>query len=546
MKKKKISICKGSHEIPLIKKTISSILHESAKVCPNQKAIISHIEDKTYTYKELNSEVNLACRALINLGAKKDDRISIWSTNRTEWLITNYAAMRLGLIVVTINPAFRTSEVKYVLENSESTFLFMAENFRTFSYLDSISSIKDNLIKLKSVVVFGNKVGPYLSWDSFMKLGFKIDKNIVSVIEEKIAFDQPCHIQYTSGTTGKPKGALLTNYNLINNGYFVGLNQNFSINDKICLPVPFFHCFGSVLGAFAALSHGSCIVLPSESFDPKICMEVIQKYKCTALYGVPMMFISILSLPNLLNYNFKSLRTGAIGASPCPKEVMKKIINILNIKEITIVYGMTETSPISFQTNIGDDVDLQVSTVGNINPHIEAKVIDSNKNFILDRGKPGELCIKGYSVMKEYWKNKTETKKAIDKDGWMRTGDLVLMRDDGYLEIVGRIKDTIIKGGENIYPREVEEFLIKIEQIEQAYVFGVPDKTYGEIVGCWVKLEKNKFISENQIKNKCKNKIASFKIPSFFRIVDEFPMTASGKVQKFKMSEKEIALKINK
>ena len=544
MKMNNLSTVIGDHNSPLIKKTISRVLHETSKKFPNKPAIISCIENKTYNYTELNSEVNIACKSLLELGANKNDRLALLSTNRTEWLIIHYAAIRIGLIVVTINPALRSSEIEFILNDSGSKFLFMPKKFRSFSYTESIKSILNNLILLEHVIIFERNSEFNLDWQSFLELGKMYNKDDVSLKEDQIEFDHPCHIQYTSGTTGKPKGALLTNHNLINNGYFVGKNQNFSENDTICLPVPLFHCFGSVLGAFAALFHGSCIVLPSETFDAKICMQTIEKYKCTALYGVPMMFISIFSLPRLTDYNFSSLRTGAIGGAPCPKEIMKKIINILNIKDITIVYGMTETSPISFQTNIGDNIDVQVSTVGNVNQHIEAKVVDPKNKKILNKGMSGELCIRGYSVMREYWNNISETKKAIDDDGWMYTGDLVLMRDNGYLEIVGRIKDTIIRGGENIYPREVEEFLIKINEIEEAYVFGVPDKSYGEIVGCWVKLKENQKISPEDIQNKCKNQIATYKIPSFVRLVNNFPVTASGKIQKFKMSEKELALKL--
>ena len=534
------SIVSGLSEAPLLDITIGTALRRTAADFPDNPAITSLFEGRRLTYRELDAEVDRMARALLALGARKGDRLAIWSPNRSDWPILHHAAARVGLIVVTVNPAFRAEEMAYVISDSGARFLFASPSFRTYSYEDAIDSVRPRLPALEHVVLFGTGEGE-TGWENFLSQAGQIGQDAVQAAESAVTSSDPCNIQYTSGTTGRPKGALLTHRNLLNNGHFVGERQRFGPQDTICLPVPFFHCFGIGLGALAALTHASAIVLPGESFDPVACLEAIVSEGCTAFYGVPMMYMALLDHPKFADYDLSSLRTGCMGGAPCPIETMRRAVERMHMGEITVVYGMTETSPISFQSLPDDSNDTRVSTVGCIHPHLEAKVTDPANGNTVARGERGELCVRGYSVMRGYWNKEEETARAVDAEGWMHSGDMAVMRPDGYVQIVGRIKDTIIRGGENVYPREVEEFLLTLAGVGEAYVFAVPDEKYGEAVACWIKPATGATINAEEIRTACKGQIATYKIPAMIRIVSEFPATASGKVQRFRMREMELS-----
>ncbi|NTC82588.1 AMP-binding protein [Agrobacterium tumefaciens] len=538
-----MAIVKGSTEPPLLPYTIGGMLRKIGVVHGGNQAIISVPQNKSLTYAELDAEADRVAASLLSLGVRSGDRVAIWSPNCCEWLVAHYGAARVGAVVVTVNPALRNDEVRHVLQDAGVSVLFMAGRFRAFSFIDALAAIRDTLSQLKHVIMLNSASGPGLrSWDEFLCLGQELDMSRLTDVESSVSIDDPCSLQYTSGTTGKPKGALLTHRGLLNNGYFVGERQHLSPEDKICLPVPFFHCFGLVLGALGALSHASALVLPGEGFDVVECLTAIEQARCTAFYGVPMMFISILTHPEFDAYDVSTLRTGCMGGASCPLTTMKDAVHRMNMREVTIAYGMTETSPISFQSVCSDDDEIRVSTVGSIHPHLEAKVVDPATGVILNMGQAGELCIRGYSVMKGYWRNEASTAEAIDADGWMRTGDLGVLDENGYLKIVGRLKDMIIRGGENIYPREVEEFLLTLPAVAEAYVFGVPDDRYGEEVCAWIKLREHGSLTEHDIREKCRGRIATYKIPRHIRLVTGFPMTSSGKVQRAVMKAEEEAL----
>lgn len=543
MQNDQLSYVSGATDQPLLEISIGAALRDAAQRHASREALVSLFQAQRFTYADLDREADRVASALLSLGVKVGDRVAIWSANRAEWLIAHHGAVRIGAIVVTVNPALRKDEALYVFRDSGAKIVFAAREFRGFSFAGVLSEIRAELTELDETIYFDK--GPEgLFWEDFLKLG-QDQREALARIEPTISSDLPCSLQYTSGTTGRPKGALLTHHNILNNGYFVGQRQRLSPVDRICLPVPFFHCFGIVLGALAAVTHGSALVLPSESFDPKIVLDAIQNEKCTSFYGVPMMYISLLSHPDVKTADFSSLRTGCMGGSPCPIETMRQAVEVLHMPEITVVYGMTETSPISFQTLSDDSNDVRVTTVGRIHPHIEAKVADPATHRAVAHSTPGELCIRGYSVMRGYWRNPEGTREAIDSEGWMHSGDLAVMRPDGCVQIVGRIKNTIIRGGENIYPREVEEFLLTLPQVSEAYIFGVPDAKYGEETCAWIRLKADVRSSPEQIRELCKGKIATFKIPRYIRFVDSFPATASGKIQYFRMREAELALIAN-
>lgn len=543
MSNHQLSYASGVVDQPLLGITIGTALREAAERYGANEALVSLFQGQRFTYADLDREADRVACALLAMGVKPGDRVAIWSANRAEWLIAHHGAVRIGAIVVTVNPALRKDEALYVFRDSGAKIVFASREFRGFSFAGVLSEIRGELPELNEIVYFDKSPGGVF-WDDFLNLG-QGKRAALASLEPTISCDLACSLQYTSGTTGRPKGALLTHHNILNNGYFVGERQRLSPVDRICLPVPFFHCFGIVLGALAALTHGSALVLPSESFDPKIALDAIQKERCTSFYGVPMMYISLLSHPDMKTTDFSSLRTGCMGGAPCPIETMRQAVEVLHMPEITVAYGMTETSPISFQTLPDDSNDVRVTTVGRIHPHIEAKVADPATHRTVAHNTPGELCIRGYSVMREYWRNPEGTREAIDSEGWMHTGDLAVMRPDGCVQIVGRIKNTIIRGGENIYPREVEEFLLTLPQVSEAYVFGVPDAKYGEETCAWIKLKADVNSTPEQIRELCKGKIATFKIPRYIRFVDSFPTTASGKVQYFRMREAELALITN-
>ncbi|MFG1360589.1 AMP-binding protein [Xanthobacter pseudotagetidis] len=523
--------------------TIGAALRRAAENFPSNPAICSIFQGGlALTYAALDAMSDQVAAGLIAGGVKAGDRVAIWSANRWEWLVAHHGAVRAGAILVPVNPAFRAEEARHILADSGAVLLFSPRSFRGYSYLSAITALRDVLPALRTVVLFGDEAIPagMSGWDDFLASGSTVAREEIRAREAEVACDAPCHLQYTSGTTGRPKGALLTHRGILNNGYFVGLRQRLGPKDSICLPVPFFHCFGIVLGALAAVAHGCEIVLPGESFDPLETLKAVEGRRCTSLYGVPMMFIAMLGQPGLAALDLGALRTGAIGAAPCPLPTMNAIVDTLNMREITVVYGMTETSPISFQSRADDGAEVRVSTVGAVQPHVEAKVVDPSSGATLPRGQRGELCIRGYSVMRGYWNRPEATAEAIDADGWMHSGDLAVMRPDGYAQIVGRLKDTIIRGGENIYPREVEEFLLTLPEVSDAYVFGVPSQVYGEEVCAWVRLKPGSAAVAPQIQDQCKGRIATYKIPRVVRIVAEFPATASGKVQKFRMREMEL------
>jgi fatty-acyl-CoA synthase len=537
----KVSYVSGTSAVPLLDLTIGAALRRAAEKFGARPALVSLFQEKRLDYATLDREADRVAAALLASGIAPGDRVAIWSANRFEWLVAHHGAVRIGAIVVTVNPAFRAAEAAHVLKDSETCLLFLSEGFRSFSFLDAVREIRPGLPALRLVVSFDRAAEDCEAWDAFLEQGAAGENADIVAAERFVTFDDACSLQYTSGTTGRPKGALLTHHNILNNGHFVGERQRLSEHDSICLPVPFFHCYGLVLGAMAAVTHGSALVLPGETFEPEKVLAAIQSEGCTSFYGVPMMYIALLNHPSFERYDLRSLRTGCIGAAPCPLETLKQTVSRMNMREVTPVYGMTETSPISFQSMPDDEDELRVSTVGAIHPHLEAKIVDPATKRVAPRGQAGELCIRGYSVMRGYWRNPEATREAIDENRWMHSGDLAVMLPNGYVQIVGRIKDTIIRGGENIYPREVEEFLLTLPQVHEAYVFGLPDEKYGEIVCAWVKPREGAAMTPDELRKACGGRLATFKIPAIVRIVDQFPATASGKVQRFKMREAELA-----
>ena len=537
-----LSYVKGESDAPLLDMTIGEALRRTAARHGTSDAIVSLHEHRRLAYADLDLAVDVAAKAFLAQGVGLGDRVAIWGANRADWLIAHHGAARIGAVVVTVNPAFRAEEVRHLLADSGTKVLVTAPGFRAFSYIEALNAIRAGLPELRTVVLWSREpVEGYVGWDRFVRSALNVSDEWLAAAITKVSCKDACSLQYTSGTTGRPKGALLTHHNILNNGAFVGARQLFSPADRICLPVPFFHCFGVVLGGMAAIAHGCALVLPGESFDPATTLQAAQAERCTVLYGVPMMFIAMLAHSEFATFDLSSLRTGVMGGAPCPLETMKQAVARMNMSQLTVCYGMTETSPISFQSLPDDDADTRVSTVGSVHPHVACKIVDFVTGAIVPRGQSGELCIRGYSVMQGYWRNRQATDDAIDAEGWMHSGDLASMRQDGYVAITGRIKDTIIRGGENIYPREIEEFLIRLPLIEEVYVFGVPDATYGEEVVAWVRPKQGHRLDIDAIREQCKGQIATYKIPKIFRVVQEFPTTASGKVQKFRMREMELA-----
>jgi fatty-acyl-CoA synthase len=534
-----MSYVSGVSDTPLLGKTIGLAVKEAAVSFGDRLAVTSLFQNKQLTYAELDRLTSQVAASLMAFGVKPGDRVAIWSANRWEWLAAHHGAVRAGAILTPINPAFRASELKYILQDAGISVLFASPAFRTFSYIAAIEEVRADIPALRDVILFGGQSPGMMGWDEFLAAGGGVSEKDVQAVCDTVDFDAPCNIQYTSGTTGQPKGALLTHHGLLNNGFFVGQRLRFSERDIICLPVPFFHCFGNVLGALAAVTYGSELVLPAESFDPLTTLEAVQARRCTVLYGVPMMFIAMLGHPEFYRLELRSLRTGVMGAAPCPMPVMKGAIERMHMHGLTVAYGMTETSPVSFQSYTDDSAEVRVSTVGAIHPHIEAKIVGA-RGEIVPRGVPGELCVRGYSVMRGYWHREDATREAIGPGRWMHSGDLAIMHENGYVQIVGRLKDTIIRGGENIYPREIEELFLTLPGVSEAYIFGVPDELYGEEVVAWVRLNPESRITVAEIRELCQARIATYKIPKTIRFVSEFPATASGKVQKFRMREMEI------
>jgi fatty-acyl-CoA synthase len=526
-----LSYVHGASDVPLLGEPIFQNLRRTASRFGDREALVVPYQGYRATYSQLVEQSEEIARGLLARGVKKGDRVGIWSPNRYEWVVTQYATAAMGAILVNINPAYRTTELEYALNQSGITFLILAAAFRQADYRAMLAEVKGRCPGLREALVLED------GWDALKRDAAKVPVEALHEAEASLQFDDPINIQYTSGTTGFPKGATLTHHNILNNGFFIGEKLRYTEHDRVCIPVPFYHCFGMVLGNLACTTHGSTMVIPAEAYDPLVTMQTVQQERCTSLYGVPTMFIGELDHPRFKEFDFSTLRTGIMAGSPCPVEVMKRVQTQMHIPEMTIAYGMTETSPVSTQCATDDPLERRVSTVGRVHPHVEIKIIDPGTGEVVPRGTAGELCSRGYMVMLGYWNNEDATRHAIDAGRWMHTGDLATMDEEGYVNIVGRIKDMIIRGGENIYPREVEEFLYTHPEIADVQVIGVPSEKYGEEVMAWVKLRDGAQVTGDELASWCKGKIATFKIPRHWKFVDSFPMTVTGKVMKFKMRE---------
>lgn len=532
----------GTSDTALLGETIGQYFDRIVAEVPGNEALVSLHQGLRYSYSELHCQVELAARGLMALGVGTGDRVGIWSPNNAEWVIVQYATAKIGAILVNINPAYRAYELEYALQQSGIVLLITARGFRKTEYLPMLEEVRPRLPQLRTVVLLSDEgSSDTVPWAGLLDGAAGVTVDQLRERERSLQFDDAINIQYTSGTTGFPKGATLTHHNILNNGFFIGERLSLTPQDRVCLPVPFYHCFGMVLGNMAFMIHGSTVVIPADSFDPQQCLAAVQTEGCTALYGVPTMFIAMLGHPEFDSYRLDTLRTGIMAGSPCPVEVMRNVIDRMNMREVTIAYGMTETSPVSFQSQADDDIDVRVSTVGSIMPHVECKLVDPEIGRVVPRGTVGELCVRGYPVMLGYWNNEEATRKAIDEARWMHSGDLAVMREDGYVNIVGRIKDMIIRGGENVYPREIEEFLYTHPKIKEVQVIGVPDTKYGEQVCAWIQLTEGVEATEEEIVEYCRGKIATYKMPRYVRFTGDFPMTVTGKIQKFKMREASIA-----
>ena len=525
----------GASSTPLLGETIGACVRRTVERFGDREALVVRDQGYRATYRELWEEAGRAARGFLARGVKKGDRLGLWSPNRSEWVITQLAAARIGAILVNINPAYKAAELQYALKRTGVSLLMLARGFRQTDYRALLAEARPGCPALRAALVLEDH------WPALLSGGARVSEGELAAAEGSLQFDEPINIQYTSGTTGFPKGATLSHHNILNNGYFVGRALGYSENDRVCIPVPFYHCFGMVMGNLACFSHGACVVVPGESFDPAATLETVQAERCTALYGVPTMFIAELAHPRFADFDLSSLRTGIMAGAPCPIEVMKRVRSAMHMAEVTIACGMTETSPVSTQTAVDDPLEKRVGTVGRVHPHLEVKIIDPATGAIVPRGTAGEQCTRGYSVMLGYWDDEPATAAAIDRAGWMHTGDLASMDEDGHVTIVGRIKDMIIRGGENIYPREVEEFLLTLADVREAYVIGVPCPRYGEEVMAWVKLREGSAAQVEDLERACRGRIATCKIPRRWKLVDSFPMTVTGKVQKYRMREISIA-----
>ena len=527
-----LSYAHGVSSTPLLGETIGRNLERTVARVPDVEALVVRHQGLRYTYAELNDAVDVVARGLIDLGIEVGDRVGIWSPNNAEWVLLQYATAKAGAILVNINPAYRRLELTHALNQSGCRLLFSARSFKTSAYKEMIESVTPALRHLERTIYLESA-----EWDQLRSAGDAVPMDQLRKRFDSLQFDDPINIQYTSGTTGSPKGATLSHHNILNNGFFIGEYLSYGEQDRVCIPVPFYHCFGMVLGNLACTTHGACMVIPGPSFEPKSVLETVHAERCTSLYGVPTMFVAELQLPDFDSYDLSSLRTGIMAGSPCPSEVIKKVVSDMHMDEVTICYGMTETSPVSAQTGPDDDFDRRVSTVGRAHPHIEIKIVDPEDGHVLRRGQPGELLTRGYSVMVGYWDDAERTAEAIDGHRWMHTGDLATMDGEGYIQIVGRIKDMIIRGGENIYPVEIENFLHGHPDIADVAVVGVPDEKYGEQVLACLRVREGAALTEDDVKAYCRGQIAHFKIPHYVQFVDEFPMTVTGKIQKFKIRE---------
>jgi fatty-acyl-CoA synthase len=525
-----LSYAHGVSETPLLGETIGANLARTVAEHGEREALVVRHQGIRWTYAELDERVDRVACGLVALGLQQGDRIGIWSPNCAEWVLVQYASARAGVILVNVNPAYRTSELEYVLRQSGCRLLIAATAFKGSDYVAMVEEVRPSCERLERVVYLGTP-----DWDEL--LGAGVAEHELRERADALQFDDPINIQYTSGTTGFPKGATLSHHNILNNGFMVGEACGYGPADRICIPVPFYHCFGMVMGNLGATSHGACMVIPAPSFEPAATLAAVQEERCTSLYGVPTMFIAELDDPGFAGYDLSSLRTGIMAGSPCPVEVMRKVIERMHMAEVTICYGMTETSPVSTQSGTDDDVELRTGTVGRVHPHVEVKLIDPGSGRCVPRDEPGELCTRGYSVMLGYWDEPDKTAAAIDAAGWMHTGDLATMDDDGYVRIVGRSKDMVIRGGENVYPREIEEFLYTHPDIADVQVVGVPDPRYGEEVAAFVIVREGARLDTDAVREFCAGRIAHYKVPRYVIRTDEFPMTITGKVQKFRLRD---------
>jgi len=540
----------GASEVPLIGETIGVHFDKIVEAWGGRDALVVRHQQVRWSYAELKRRVDAFAAGLLALGLVPGDRVGIWSPNNAEWVVTQFATAKAGLILVNINPAYRLSELDYALNKVGCKALVTADHFKSSDYVGMLGELapeiersapgrlqSKRLPSLAALIRIGSdeKRG-YFRFEDVMDAGGERHRAEVAALAPKLQFDDPINIQFTSGTTGAPKGATLTHHNILNNGFFIGRALKLTEKDRVCIPVPLYHCFGMVLGNLACVTHGAAMIYPSEGFEPLASLETVEAERCTALYGVPTMFIAELGHPEFKRFDLASLRTGIMAGSPCPIEVMKRCVAEMNMSEVTIAYGMTETSPVSTQTSAEDPLERRVATVGRVHPHVEVKIVDA-EGRIVPPGIPGEFCTRGYSVMLGYWDDPERTKEAIDRAGWMHTGDLATIDAEGYCNIVGRIKDMVIRGGENVYPREIEEFLFRHPKIEAVQVVGLPDPKYGEELCAWVKLKPGESATAEEIQAFCKGQIAHYKIPRYIKFVDAFPMTVTGKVQKFMMRE---------
>ncbi len=532
-----LSYASGSSTTPLIGETIGANLEHTVARFGDREALVSCHQNLRFTYREFNDTVDTLARALLGKGLAVGDRLGIWSPNYAEWAIVQYATAKIGVILVNINPAYRTHELAYALNHSGCRMLIAAPSFKTSDYVQMVDAVRGELHSLEETVYLFSP-----EWDALLATGSSVSMEALRERSATLQFDDPINIQYTSGTTGFPKGATLSHHNILNNGFFVSEGCRYTEHDRICIPVPLYHCFGMVMGNLGATTHGATMVYPAAAFDPAATLKAVMDERCTSLYGVPTMFIAQLGHPDFATTDFDSLRTGLMAGSPCPVEVMKQVTSTMHMPEVGIAYGMTETSPVSTQTATDDSLDRRTGTVGTVHPHVEVKIVDPDTGFIVPRGVAGEFCTRGYSVMLGYWNDPEKTAEAIDRAGWMHTGDLATMDDDGFLNIVGRIKDMIIRGGENVYPREVEEFLYAHPDIVDVQVIGVPDEKYGEEIMAWLTLRDGASpLTADDLRAYCSGKIAHYKVPRYVKVTDAFPMTVTGKVRKIEMREVSIA-----
>ena len=532
-----LSYVSGVGEEPLLYKTVGAVLEEAAARWGEREALIVRHQNIRWTWRQLDEAADRLAAGFVHLGLVPGDRIGIWAPNRYEWVVTQFASAKAGLILVTINPAYRTSELEYALNKVGCKALVLAPNFKTSDYAAMLEQVRAKLPLLRTAILTDDtpRAG-FLRYQDVESSGTAEDLERVRELRPHLQPEDAINIQFTSGTTGLPKGATLSHHNIVNNGYFVAQRMTFSENDRLCIPVPLYHCFGMVMGVLGCATWGAAMVFPSEAFEPQAILEALQAERCTALFGVPTMFIAELEHPQFKRYDLRHLRTGVMAGAPCPVEVMKRVISDMHMTEVTICYGMTETSPVSFQSCRDDSLERRVSTVGTIHPHLEVKVVDADGR-VTPMGERGELLTRGYSVMHGYWDDEEKTKQAIDPQGWMHTGDLATLDEAGYCNIVGRVKDLIIRGGENISPREIEEFLYRHPKIQDVQVFGIPDRRYGEVVCAWIKLKAGERCDAETIRTFCKEQIAHYKVPTHVRFVEQFPMTVTGKIQKYLMRQ---------